>query len=72
VNFLQCEQCGRRHSRDEAEDAGGRGQIECECGNYIVECAHCERFVSVMASASGPGGKPVHKHCFQKEEVLEQ
>lgn len=66
-----CDACGRRHDTDDADvvtHVGGRSQIPCECGNYLVECAYCDRYVSVMASASGPGGKPVHKECFKKED----
>lgn len=70
-NRVQCEQCGRRHPPGSGNDTHGRDQIECNCGNYIVECAYCDRYVSVMTSASGPDGKPVHKHCFKKEDYNE-
>jgi len=69
---VQCGQCGRRHDADDAQKAGGRDQIECDCGNYLVECATCGRFVSVMASKSGPGGKPVHPNCFKAGEVVDR
>lgn len=58
---LRCSECGRAHDTEDADELpDGRDQLECDCGNFLVECAHCGEFVSVMAAKSGKGGKPVH------------
>ncbi|MFD2655322.1 hypothetical protein ACFSUP_04305 [Gracilibacillus thailandensis] len=60
--LAHCSECGRTHEPSNAEEVSdGREQIQCECGNYIVECDTCGGWVSVASAVSGPGGKPVHR-----------